>query len=240
MKKRILFGNNISNTGKTLSKNLGYFNFKVSCCGNTFRNIMKNLEADSNYEGLFFFVNRENDALYSFMDDMSKKFPHIKIYPLVSSDFDYMKEILIDCGAKQCFSMPINSEDLYFSVVHDFFNEDEVIVSTEISKFLVKHGFPTNVKGFQFVCISIETVIDDPKMFRNFSKCLYPYISEKTGSTIAWIERSIRNMSASVYKNGVRFERFPDDAKLTNKALIKLLADMYCEENNIKRNRDWD
>ncbi len=239
MKKQILFGNNISNTGKTLSKNLGYFNFKISYCGNTFRNIMKNLEENSNYEGLFFFVNRENDALYSFMEDMKRKFPYVKVYPLVNSDFDYMKEILLDCGAKKCFSMPINSEDLYFSVVHDFFNEDEVIVSTEISRFLIKKGFPSNVKGFHFLCLCIEKVIDEPKMFRNFSKLLYPYVSGETGSTIAWIERSIRNISAAVYRNGVRFDYYPSDEKLSNKTLIKVLADMYCDDNNIKRNRDW-
>lgn len=239
MYKRILFGNNITNSGKTLSKNLGYFNFKVSCCGNNFNNIMKNLKSKEDYEGLFFFVNNDNDALYAFMDNMRKYFPHIKVYPIVGSGFDYLKNILLDCGAKQCFSMPINSDDLYFAVVHDFFSEEEVIVSTEISRFLIKLGFTSHVKGFQFLCLCIEKVIDEPRMFRNFSKLLYPYVSEKTGSTLAWIERSIRNTNNTVYKKGLRFDGYSDE-KLTNKELIRVLADMYCDENNIRRNRDWD
>lgn len=239
MQKKILFGNNISNFGKILSKNFCYFNFKILCCGNNFSNLMKNLKSNNDYDGLFFFVNNDNDALYTFMDDMKTHFPHVKVYPIISSGFDYLKSILIDCGATQCFSMPITSDDLHFAVVHDFFSEEEIVVSTSISKFLVNLGFASYVKGFNFLCICIEKVIDEPKMFRNFSKFLYPYVNEKTGSTTAWIERSIRNLNNKAYKNGLRFDGYADK-KLSNKELVKVLADMYCDDNNIKRNRDWD
>lgn len=233
MEKKLLFGNNISNIGKALSKSFSYFDFKISYCGNTYANIMKNLET-TNYDGLFFLVMAENKEVYSFIKDVKNKFPDINIYPLVYNDYAAMADNLMKAGATDCFIIPLSSINLCFSVIYDFFDEDDIIVSLEIAEFLIRKGFPAHVKGFYFFCLCVEKIIDEPEMFTNFSKLLYPYIKEKTGSSIAWIERSIRNLSNMIYKKGIRFENYPDEKNLSNKVMVKVMADEYCREN--KRN----
>ncbi len=234
MEKKILFGNNISNLGKIISKDFNFFNFKVSYCGNNYSNIMNNLQK-FDFDALFFFVIHDSDELHSFMGNVKQSFPYLKIYPIICESSEIMKEKLLKYGVEKCFSLPITSENLCFSVIHDFFSDDEIMVSIEIAYFLIKNGFPHHVKGFYFLCMCMEMVIDEPKLFTNFSKLLYPSVRERTGSSVAWIERSIRNLSKMIYKNGVRFENYPDDKKLTNKALVKAISDKYCMMNNIKR-----
>lgn len=234
MEKKILFGNNISNLGKIISKDFSFFNFKVSYCGNSYSNIMNNLQK-FDFDALFFFVIHDSDELHLFMRNLKQNFPYLKIYPIICESSEIMNEKLLKYGVEKCFSLPITPENLCYSVIHDFFGDDEIMVSIEIAYFLIKNGFPHHVKGFYFLCICMEMVIDEPKLFTNFSKLLYPSVREKTGSSVAWIERSIRNLSKMIYKNGVRFENYPDDKKLTNKALVKAIADKYCMVNNIKR-----
>lgn len=234
MEKKILFGNSISNIGKIISKNLSYFNFKVSYCGNNYSNIMNNLQK-CDFDGLFFFVRQDSYELCSFMQNVKQEFPCLKIYPILCENSEILKEKLLHYGAEKCLALPITSEELCFSVIYDFFFDDEIIVSIEIADFLIKNDFPYHVKGFYFLCICMEMVIDEPNLFTNFSKLLYPAVRERTGSSVAWIERSIRNLSKMIYKNGVRFENYPNDKKLTNKTLVKAVVDKYCMVNNIKR-----
>ena len=234
IQKKILFGNNISNLGKIISRDFRYFDFKVSYCGNNYSDIMSNLQK-YDFEALFFFVIHDSCELDSFMINIRKMFPNLKIYPIICESFETIKEKLLNYGAEKCFSLPITSENLCFSVIHDFFYDDEIIVSIDIADFLIKNGFPHHVKGFYFLCLCIEMVIDEPELFTNFSKLLYPAIKERTGSSIAWIERSIRNLSKMIYKNGVRFENYPDDKKLTNKALVKAITYKYYVKSNMRR-----
>lgn len=236
MKKKLLFGNNISNIGKLISKNFGYFNFQVSYCGNSYSNIMDNLHK-CDYDGLFFFAISDNDELYSFIRNVRQKFPDIKIYPIIYNNMEIIKEKLFMCDVQKCFTLPITSETLCFSIIHDFFSDEDILVSIDIADFLIKSGFPNHVKGFYLFCLCIEMVIDKPELFTNFSKLLYPAVREKTGSSVAWIERSIRNLSRMIYKLGIRFENYPDDCRLTNKTFVKAVADNYCKVNNIKRRR---
>lgn len=234
MEKKILFGNNISNVGRIISKNFSYFNFRVSYCGNSYSNIMNNLQM-CDFDALFFFVMHENEKLYSFMRNVKCKFPYLKIYPIICNSSEILNEKLLDYGAERCFTLPITPENLCFSIIYDFFCDEEIIVSIDIADFLIKNDFPPHVKGFYFLCLCMEMVIDEPQLFTNFLKLLYPSVQKRTGSSIAWIERSIRNLSKMIYKNGVRFENYPDDKKLTNKTLVKALVNKYCMVNNIKR-----
>ncbi|MCM1133333.1 MAG: sporulation initiation factor Spo0A C-terminal domain-containing protein [Ruminococcus flavefaciens] len=236
MEKRILFGNNISNVGKVLSKDFAYYNFNVSYCGNTHENILKNLE-NTAYDGLFFFVNKNSAKLHSFVRHVRKSFPDLKIYPLIALNSDVMRAELIKDGATDSFLLPEMSSSLCFEVIYDFFEADEIIVSIEIAKFLIDLGFPNHTKGFYFLCLCIEKIIDEPEMFNNFSKLLYPFIREKTNSSEAWIERSIRNLSKIIFKKGITFDNYPDEKNLSNKTLVKLLADLYCKANKIKRRK---
>lgn len=236
MEKKLLFGNNISNLGKIISKSFSYFNFKVSYCGNSYSNIMDNLYK-CDFDGLFFFVLNDNNELYSFIRNVRQNFPHLKIYPIICNDTEVFKEKILKCGVDDCFALPTTSEELCFSVIYDFFDDEEILVSIDIAGFLVENGFPIHVRGFYLLCVCIEMVIDEPELFTNFSKLLYPAVRDKTGNSLAWIERSIRNLSKMIYKLGVRFENYPDDSKLTNKTLVKAVTDSYCKANNIKRRR---
>lgn len=236
MKKKILFGNNISDVGRAISNNFNYFNFNVSYCGNTYSNIMKNLE-NSAYDGLFFFVMYDDDKVCEFVESVRKEYPEMMIYPLLYRNSEFLKESLMESGASQCFTVPTTAAELCFSVIYDFFDEDEIAISIEIAEFLIENGFPNHVKGFYFLCLCIEKVIDEPEMYSNFSKLLYPYVRERTGSSEVWIERSIRNLSKIAYKRGVRLENYPDDRNLSNKTLVKALVDLYCKVNNFRRKK---
>lgn len=233
MEKKILFRNNISDIGKIISRNLSYFNFKVSYCNNNYSNILNNLQK-CDFDGLFFFVMYDSDELCSFMKNLRREFPYTRVYPIAYEDSEILKEKLLHYGAEKCFTLPMTSEELCFSVIYDFFFDDEIMVSIEIADFLIKNNFPYHVNGFYFLCICMEMVIDNPNLFTNFSKLLYPSVKERTGSSVAWIERSIRNLSKIIYNNGVRFENYPDDKKLTNKTLVKAVVEKYCMVNNIK------
>lgn len=236
IERKVLFGNNISNIGKIISRNFRYLNFRVSYCGNSYSNIMNNLNK-CDFDGLFFFIMHDNDGLHWFIRNVRRNFPYLKIYPIICGGSEILKEKLLNYDVEKCFELPITSENLCFSVIHDFFTDDEIIISIDIADFLIKNGFPCHVKGFYFLCMCIEMVIDEPRLFTNFSKLLYPSVKKKTGSSIMWIERSIRNLSKMIYNNGVRFENYPDEKKLTNKSLVKVLADKYCMMNNMKRRR---
>lgn len=225
MSVKLLFGNNISGTGKMISKNLKRFKFEVSHCSNTFDCLMNALEKD-NYNAVFFFVKNETTELYEFISNVKSKFPGIKIYALLYSDSQVSGKKLLDADITAYYQMPFSINIFYFSVIKEFWQDIYIPVAT--SEFLIDKGIPSSTKGFYFLSLCVEMVSKDSDMLSNASKLLYPSVLEKMeASSLAWIERSIRNVSKMAFKNGIFFEFYPDDVKLSNKVFIKALADEY-------------
>lgn len=227
MTRKILFGNNISGTGKMYSKTLRPFHNIISHCSNTFTSIREHLKAET-YDALFFFISSDSNELRDFIKEIHADFPELKICPLLYSDYEHLAEKLISMGAFMCFELPISVDVFSFYVISKFFEMDNIAVPYEVSKFLIEKKVPSHTKGFYFLAACIEAVVDNPEMLGNASRILYPYVVKRTSATsTAWIERAIRNLSEMSFRNNIYFRYYPEESRLSTKVFIKAISDEY-------------
>ena len=234
MNKKLLFGNNIANVGKSLCKNFVYFGFEVSNCSNSYDVFIEELHKN-HYDGVFLFINQKTERLFSFLNYVKKNFPELKIYILSYINSDSLIDEIIKAGATQCFVMPVSWSKICYDILYDFFSDDELIIMPEIFKYLTEKDIPSNIISFYFLCIAIEKTIYEPEMFSRVTKRLYPYFAEKMNTSITWVERSIRRLGISIYKNKITFKNHPCDRHLSNKELISAAASEFMELYGLKK-----
>jgi len=103
---------------------------------------------------------------------------------------------------------------------------------TQISKYVVKIllelGVPVNLKGYEYLKVSIELAVKNANLFRKEIMNLYAEVAERCHTNVRCVERSIRTVIESVYyKNSRRFENFfgYPVGKPRNSELIGLIAE---------------
>ena len=228
LKFRLLFGDNIEGSGKRLAKIFSHFGFETEYCANLTKTLREQLKNKS-YDGILFFALRASDNIYRFISDCRNAYPDIKIYPIISTDSNTVKQKLIDSGATSCLLMPYTEYSLCYEVINDFFSSDELIILPEIAEFLYTKGFPNQLIGFYVLCCAIEIVINAPHTLSKVTSLLYPSVAEIMNTTYDSVERSLRVLSSAAFKNGVNLNGEITKKRPKTKTLIALLADEYAK-----------
>lgn len=69
-----------------------------------------------------------------------------------------------------------------------------------VSQFLMRFGFPTYMKGYQYLVEAVAMIIENPDYIGNFHHNVYPEIARKSGITTCSVERAIRNVIQGAYE----------------------------------------
>ena len=96
------------------------------------------------------------------------------------------------------------------------------------TKFLLELGAPANLKGYEYLKVSIELAVKNENLFRKEIMTLYAEVAELCHTNVRCVERSIRTVIESIYyKNPKRFENFfgCPVGKPRNSELIGLIAE---------------
>lgn len=108
-----------------------------------------------------------------------------------------------------------------------------VAITKIVTKYLMKLGVPAHIKGYAYLRTAVEMTVADPSLLEAVTKCLYPEIAKKYGSSSSKVERAIRHaieVSASKEENSeLKKEIFGWDysegPKPTNSHFIAALAE---------------
>ncbi|MBQ8348797.1 MAG: sporulation initiation factor Spo0A C-terminal domain-containing protein [Ruminococcus sp.] len=101
-------------------------------------------------------------------------------------------------------------------------------ISKYITKILLELGAPANLKGYEYLKVSIELAVKNQNLFRKEIMNLYSEAAERCQTNVRCIERSIRTIIEAIYyKNPKRLENFfgYPVGKPRNSELIGLIAE---------------
>lgn len=104
----------------------------------------------------------------------------------------------------------------------------------KISNIFITVGIPAHIKGYQYLRDGIKLVVENSqKINRSITKCLYPEIAKRFGTTSSKVERAIRHAIEVAWNRG-KIENinnlfgtkiYTANEKPTNGEFIALIAD---------------
>jgi len=120
--------------------------------------------------------------------------------------------------------------------------KEDKTVEIEINHILHELGIPSHIRGFQYVRESIYYMYLHPEMIGGITKCVYPEIALRHGTTATRVERAIRHaievswargdydLMDELFGHSVDFDR----SKPTNSEFIVTIADTIRLKQKVK------
>lgn len=229
MKYSILIGNTIQNIGTRLAKSLSYFGLNTDTCSNSL-NVLNEKLSENHYDGLIFFIIKINDSSYSFISELRNKYDNLKIYPIIFTGSEVVRQDLIESGANKCIIMPYTDFGLCGEIICDLFNNNDWSIIPEIAEFLQKKNFNSNMHGFYYLCSAIKIYMHTPEIIRSSVINFYKTIAEEMSSTYSGVERALRTVISDAFRKGVPLNGEIVHRRMKNKDLITLLSAEYKEQ----------
>lgn len=103
----------------------------------------------------------------------------------------------------------------------------------KISNIFITVGIPAHIKGYQYLRDGIKLVVENSQKIISITKCLYPEIAKRFGTTSSKVERAIRHAIEVAWNRG-KIENinnlfgtkiYTANEKPTNGEFIALIAD---------------
>lgn len=103
----------------------------------------------------------------------------------------------------------------------------------KISNIFISVGIPAHIKGYQYLRDGIKLVVENSQKINSITKCLYPEIAKRFGTTPSKVERAIRHAIEVAWNRG-KIENinnlfgtkiYTANEKPTNGEFIALIAD---------------
>ena len=103
----------------------------------------------------------------------------------------------------------------------------------KISNIFITVGIPAHIKGYQYLRDGIKLVVENSQKINSITKCLYPEIAKRFGTTSSKVERAIRHAIEVAWNRG-KIENinnlfgtkiYTANEKPTNGEFIALIAD---------------
>lgn len=103
----------------------------------------------------------------------------------------------------------------------------------KISNIFITVGIPAHIKGYQYLRYGIKLVVENSQKINSITKCLYPEIAKRFGTTSSKVERAIRHAIEVAWNRG-KIENinnlfgtkiYTANEKPTNGEFIALIAD---------------
>ena len=106
-------------------------------------------------------------------------------------------------------------------------------METQVTKVIHQIGVPAHIKGYQYLRDGIKLVVENSQKINSITKCLYPEIAKRFGTTSSKVERAIRHAIEVAWNRG-KIENinnlfgtkiYTANEKPTNGEFIALIAD---------------
>ncbi len=162
---------------------------------------------------------------------------------IISSESNILEKELLSGGASYCFIKPLDYSvlaerirNLCLSIERENSSETqnsnsnlEVIITDIIHQI----GVPAHIKGYHYLREAIIMAVNDIEIMNSVTKCLYPSVAKKHGTTSSRVERAIRHAIEVAWDRGdvdvlnsyFGYTIHSGKGKPTNSEFIALIAD---------------
>ena len=180
-------------------------------------------------------------SVISYLKDKSDKSLPIFI-ALLSSESSVLEKELMSGGVSYCFIKPLDSvvlaeriRSLYISSNRSSSSSDSKNSNLEvvITDIIHQIGVPAHIKGYHYLREAIIMAVNDIEIMNSVTKCLYPSVAKKHGTTSSRVERAIRHAIEVAWDRGdvdllnsyFGYTIHSSKGKPTNSEFIALIAD---------------
>jgi hypothetical protein len=230
MRRSILSGDNIEGIGNALLKRLTALGFEVSHCSNTY----PTLEAECERirpDALIFFIYRETDEMYSFVERIVRSCPDTEIFVISYFRSPAVHRKLWEIGACHFVVMPAALGDLSCYIYEVLIPKGDRLFLTEVISFVESKGMQRYTQGFLYLCLAIEVCLEKPELLGDITGGLYPYIAGKMDTSTANVERALRHFSFMASARNVEFDGHAAKQPMKNSELIKAALREFKRKN---------
>ena len=161
---------------------------------------------------------------------------------IIPSDSAIVERELLSGGAAYCFIKPINCATLAERIksfcvnslsAADSKTQNDTNLEVVITDIIHQIGVPAHIKGYHYLREAIMMAVDDIDIMNSVTKCLYPSVAKKHGTTSSRVERAIRHAIEVAWDRGdvdvlnsyFGYTIHSGKGKPTNSEFIALIAD---------------
>ncbi|MBR5310032.1 MAG: sporulation transcription factor Spo0A [Oscillospiraceae bacterium] len=162
---------------------------------------------------------------------------------IVPSESAVLEKELLSGGAAYCFIKPIDCsvlaeriKSLCLSTGRNQTpseNKNKSNLEVVITDIIHQIGVPAHIKGYHYLREAILMAVDDIEIMNSVTKCLYPSVAKKHGTTSSRVERAIRHAIEVAWDRGdvdvlnsyFGYTIHSGKGKPTNSEFIALIAD---------------
>ena len=162
---------------------------------------------------------------------------------IMPSESTLLEKELLSEGVAYCFIKPLNYSMLGERIRslclstgrNPAFSPEKASSNLEIVITDIIHqiGVPAHIKGYHYLREAIIMAVDDIEIMNSVTKCLYPSVAKKHGTTSSRVERAIRHAIEVAWDRGdvdvlnsyFGYTVHSSKGKPTNSEFIALIAD---------------
>ncbi|MBE6892886.1 MAG: sporulation transcription factor Spo0A [Ruminococcaceae bacterium] len=162
---------------------------------------------------------------------------------LISSESDILEKELLSGGASYCFIKPVDCSVLTERIrglclstgkgVSSQGGNNSSNLEVVITDIIHQIGVPAHIKGYHYLREAIIMAVNDIEIMNSVTKCLYPSVARKHGTTSSRVERAIRHAIEVAWDRGdvdvlnsyFGYTIHSGKGKPTNSEFIALIAD---------------
>lgn len=162
---------------------------------------------------------------------------------IVPSENGILEKELLSGGAAYCFIKPIDCNFLADRIrsiclstgrgTEDSQSGENSNLEIIITDIIHQIGVPAHIKGYHYLREAITMAVNDIEIMNSVTKCLYPSVAKKHGTTSSRVERAIRHAIEVAWDRGdvdvlnsyFGYTIHSSKGKPTNSEFIALIAD---------------
>lgn len=154
-------------------------------------------------------------------------------------DYNMLLSRILQCSKVDCSQYISNTSPVTNTITRNtLIQTDHVTLSSDnisikITNLMHEIGIPAHIRGYQYLRLAIEKVIEDVDLIGCITKELYPLVAKEFNTTPSRVERAIRHAievsfnrgNCSIHQN--LFGIHPNSSKFkpTNSEFIALISD---------------
>ena len=229
--------------GEFYKNSLSSFGFDVYCVGKDGRELLDNIiinKPDIVLSGAFLPQMDLISVISSLKEKAESSLPIF--VAVLSSESDVLEKELLSSGVAYCFIKPLNFNILAERIRSLYMSSEKNMSSPRnkdsnleivITDIIHQIGVPAHIKGYHYLREAIIMAVNDIDIMNSVTKCLYPSVAKKHGTTSSRVERAIRHAIEVAWDRGdvdvlnsyFGYTIHSGKGKPTNSEFIALIAD---------------
>lgn len=185
--------------------------------------------SQGNYIKISYNIREYENYFITLYDDSKNIDPRCTTTPVILTDHSDSDRYIIEKDGILYVSKYLGEDCICELLKYHLKRSDkDMKIRQYTTKFLLDLGAPANLKGYEYLKISIELAIKNANLFRKEIMTLYAEVTERCHTNVRCVERSIRTVIETIYyTNSKRFENFfgYPIGKPRNSELIGLISE---------------